>query len=122
MFVSGWRGKLVLLLDLDEHTGQFSGVRQYFQEADLPSPEGVYIGYPGNDRIVVGSRGFARARVTVLGRAAHSGASGTRGVNAVVRAAQLASSLDRLELPRARSTDPFNLPPQLTVTVTTGRL
>ena len=63
-----FQGALVLLLDLDEHTGGFAGVRSYLGNSRLPRPRGVYIGYPGNDRIVVGSRGFTRAALRVHGR------------------------------------------------------
>ena len=113
-------GALTLLFDVDEHTGGFAGVRQYI--ADTPAaarPTAVYIGYPGNDRIVVGSRGFERAVIVVSGRAAHSGASRERGSNAVLRAARLAERLTALALP-ARDAASFPLPPQVTVTAMHG--
>ncbi len=118
----GFSGRLVLLLDLDEHTGGFSGVRRYFNQLlKFPRPDGVFIGYPGNDRIVVGSRGFTRAELTVHGEAAHSGSSHNHGVNAVVRAARLAQRLEELPLPKtASATDDFPLSPQLTVTTMEG--
>ena len=112
-------GRLVLLLDLDEHTGGFSGVRRYFDQLSIfPRPDGVFIGYPGNDRIAVGSRGFTRAELTVHGEAAHSGSASNRGVNAVVRAARLAQQLAELPLPKME--DDFLLPPQLTITAIVG--
>lgn len=118
------RGRLVLLLDLDEHTGGFAGVRTYFdKQLQLPRPQGVFIGYPGNDRIVVGSRGFTRAILAVRGHSAHSGGTSQRGVNAVTRAAQLTLRLAELPLPERKSlraADDFSLPPQLTVTAIEG--
>lgn len=115
-----FNGKLVLLLDLDEHTGGFAGVRGYFAPgSNLPRPEGVFIGYPGNDRIIVGGRGFLRAKLVVRGKSAHSGSSRERGANAVLRAAALAQQLAALALP-PNSDSGFPLPPQLTVTAIQG--
>jgi succinyl-diaminopimelate desuccinylase len=111
-------GTLVLMLDLDEHTGRFTGIRRYFDSNHL-RPTGVYIGYPGNERIVTGGRGFLRAMVTVRGRAVHSGSSSRKGINAVVRAAQLVERLSALELPQDAG-DTFPLPPSLTVTSVQG--
>ena len=66
------RGAVHVLFDADEHTGRFGGVRAYL--AAIPRlPDAVSLGYPGNDCIVVGSRGFLRAKLHFSGRAAHSG-------------------------------------------------
>jgi succinyl-diaminopimelate desuccinylase len=115
---SGWCGTCVLLLDLEEHTGAFAGIRHYLQPSNgLPRPQGVFIGYPGNDRIVVGSRGFVRCVITLHGVAAHSGSSRGAGVNAIVRAANLVDRLSALRLPAVVTLDEqFPLPPNLTVT------
>lgn len=112
-------GRLGLLLDLDEHSGKFAGARRYFEGDPAPRPDGVLIGYPGIARIVVGSRGFLRARVAVHGVGAHSGSSSQRGENAVVRAARLVDTLHATVLP-ATALDDFGLPPQLTVTSIEG--
>lgn len=112
------RGSLALLLDLDEHSGRFTGVRRYFDSGRRVRPRGVYIGYPGNERIVVGGRGFLRAVLTVRGEAAHSGAGRRRGINAVARAARLVGELGACELPPAGGG--FELPPALTVTAIHG--
>jgi succinyl-diaminopimelate desuccinylase len=113
-------GRLMLLLDLDEHTGGFAGVRSYLDSLNREWPNGVYIGYPGNDRIVVGGRGFLRAVVKVRGRAAHSGSSRNHGINAVVRAANLVNTLSSLPLPTIETADPFPVPAKLTVTTCNG--
>ncbi|NML14705.1 M20 family metallopeptidase [Azohydromonas caseinilytica] len=112
-------GRLGLLLDLDEHSGGFGGARRFF-DAPARRPDGVLIGYPGCERIVVGARGFLRARVTVAGIAAHSGGSSQRGVNAVVRAARLVGELEALELARDSADTGFPRPAQLTVTALHG--
>lgn len=113
-------GELVLLFDAGEHSGQFSGVRAFFEGDARPEQvAGVLIGYPGDGQVVVGSRGFLRASVHVRGRAAHSGGVSQRGQNAVVKAAALVAALEarRAELPAA---DDFPLPPELTVTGIAG--
>jgi succinyl-diaminopimelate desuccinylase len=106
-------GTLGVLFDLDEHTGRFSGARAFFDAPDAPRPDGVLIGYPGVDRIVVGARGFVRARLVVRGIAAHSGGSNMRGLNAAIRGAGLAVALSEAALPVDRE---FGRPAQLTVT------
>lgn len=106
-------GTLGVLFDLDEHTGRFGGARAFFDSVHAPRPDGVFIGYPGSDRIVVGARGFVRAKLVVRGIAAHSGASSTRGLNAATRGAQLAAALNDLALD---ADEDFGRPAQLTVT------
>lgn len=109
--VDRWGGTLGVLFDLDEHSGGFGGARAFFDAA--PRPDVVVIGYPGDDSIVTGGRGFVRARLQVAGVAAHSGAATDRGVNAVQRASSLAQQLAALPL---GGTDPLlGLPPQLTL-------
>jgi succinyl-diaminopimelate desuccinylase len=69
-------GSLVLLFDLDEHTGHFGGATQYFEGPDAPRDiAGVMIGYPGMDKLVIDARGVYRAELRVHGTASHSGAS-----------------------------------------------
>ena len=65
-------GTLHVLFDADEHTGRFGGVRAYL-EAIPRLPDAVSLGYPGNDCIVAGSRGFLRARLHFAGKAAALG-------------------------------------------------
>ncbi len=154
--VAQLRGTLTVLFDADEHSGGFGGAKAYFggggafqragafqcdgtsQRAraagDPGAPEdgaGVMIGYPGVDQIVVGGRGFLRARIAVRGRSGHTGSewagdSGNAGSewvgdsdNAAVKAAYLVAVLARHGRPGP--TDPaLNLPPRLTVTAIHG--
>jgi succinyl-diaminopimelate desuccinylase len=44
-----WAGSVVLLLDVDEHTGAFGGARAFFEDPAGPRVDGVLIGYPGSD-------------------------------------------------------------------------
>jgi succinyl-diaminopimelate desuccinylase len=115
-------GRVGVLFDCDEHSGQFGGAHAFFDhphgDAGAPRPDGVLIGYPGMDRIVNGCRGFLRSKVTVHGVAGHSGASRQRGINAISRAAELARRLESLAVPPA--TEAFPLAPQLTITSIEG--
>lgn len=115
---SAMAGRLGVLFDLDEHSGGFGGARAFFGtplgDEPPPRPDIVVIGYPGDDQIVTGGRGFLRARLQVAGIAAHSGATGERGLNAIDRAVQLAGALAALPLPGPDAL--LGLPPQLTLT------
>lgn len=112
-------GRLTMLFDLDEHTGGFAGAKSYFGGISDPSAiGGVYIGYPGDRRIVVGSRGFYRATVTVYGKASHSGSSRAQGTNAINKAAELVLQIEKKppnQGARPRD-DSFPIGPQVTVT------
>ncbi|WP_051342334.1 M20 family metallopeptidase [Pseudonocardia spinosispora] len=113
-------GSLVLLCDVDEHTGGFGGAKRYFAGPDAPRDvAGVIIGYPGMGELVVGGRGVYRAVLRVHGRSAHSGSSSTPGSNAVTKAAQLVQVLSAADLPHGADRD-FPLPGKLTVTAIDG--
>ncbi len=108
------RGTLHILFDADEHTGRFGGVRAYLDAVVRP-PDAVSLGYPGNDGIVAGSRGFLRARLRFSGVAAHSGDAERRGVNALTKAAAFALRLAAPIFPDVRD-DAFPFGPAATVT------
>ncbi|RBQ18649.1 M20 family peptidase [Spongiactinospora rosea] len=112
-------GSLVLLFDVDEHTGGFGGAKAFFEDPQGPQRvDGVMIGYPGIDHVVIGGRGVLRARISVHGVAAHSG-SRSASPSAIAKAAQLVSALHALDLP-ATAGEAFPLPGKLTVTAITG--
>ncbi|MGH3899732.1 MAG: M20 family metallopeptidase [Pseudonocardiaceae bacterium] len=113
------RGSLVLLFDVDEHTGGFGGAKRYFEGPDAPDDvAGVMIGYPGMDKLVVGGRGVHRAKLHVHGVASHSGGSKTTP-SAIEKAANLIRVLSTAQLPDGASTD-FPLSGKLTVTAIDG--
>jgi succinyl-diaminopimelate desuccinylase len=115
-----WRGTLVLLFDVDEHTGGFGGAKRYFEGEDAPHDvAGVMIGYPGLTKLVVGGRGVHRAKLHVHGVASHSGSSSTTTPNAIEKAAHLVRVLSTAQLPEGASAS-FPLPGKLTVTAMTG--
>jgi succinyl-diaminopimelate desuccinylase len=113
-------GTLTLLFDADEHTGNFGGAKRYFTGPGAPQDvAGVMIGYPGNDRIVVGGRGFLRADLTIRGNAAHTGSERLGANNAIEKTAQLVASFAEHRVPA--DIDPrLGLPPKLTATKITG--
>ena len=85
------QGRLAVLFDCDEHTGGFAGAKTFL--ADYPNVAGAMIGYPGNDQVVVGARGFYRTTITLYGHGGHSGSTRRSGSNAVEKAARLVASL-----------------------------
>src|SRR5262249_9493542 len=106
------------VFDADEHTGIFHGIKT-FLEVVTRQPDAVLIGYPGNDKVITGSRGFLRGVITVFGTAAHSGSRSVKGFNAIAKMAQLINALGDTPLPA--ETDPyFNFGPQLNVTEIAG--
>lgn len=111
-------GKLCFVFDAEEHTGSFAGIRSYMDARGDAPLSGVMIGYPGNDRLITGARGFLRARLAIHGMGAHSGASGTRGVNAIDRARLLLQDLADAPMPAADAR--FPLPPKITPTTIRG--
>jgi succinyl-diaminopimelate desuccinylase len=113
----GLSGRLLALFDADEHTGRFAGARTFL--AAYPELDGVMIGYPGKDSVVIGARGFYRATLHVHGVAGHSGSSRRAGVNAIEKASALVQLLGDAALP-GDSAATFPLPPSLTVTAIEG--
>ncbi|TXL71066.1 M20 family metallopeptidase [Vineibacter terrae] len=108
------RGTVYVLFDADEHTGAFGGVKAFLAQA-VPRPLGAALGYPGDDALVIGSRGFLRVKVHVAGQAGHSGAVADRGMNAISKAAALISAIDAQPPPRG-SENLFTFGPCATVT------
>ncbi|MBN8764496.1 MAG: M20/M25/M40 family metallo-hydrolase [Thiobacillus sp.] len=111
-------GTLCFVFDAEEHSGSFAGIRRYMDVRGGAPLAGAMIGYPGNDRLITGARGFLRARLAIHGMGAHSGASGHRGVNAIDRARLLLQDLADAPLPAADAH--FPLPPRITPTSIRG--
>lgn len=112
------RGSVVLLFDVDEHTGGFGGAKAYFEGVDAPRRvAGVMIGYPGLEHVVTGGRGVLRAEVRVRAAGGHSG-SRRPEPGAVIKAADLVHALHAAPLPGV--TQSFPLPAKLTITAIRG--
>jgi succinyl-diaminopimelate desuccinylase len=115
----GLGGSVVLLFDVDEHTGGFGGAKAYFEGAAAARrADGVMIGYPGLDHVVTGGRGVLRARVHVHGTAGHSGSS-QPSAGAIAKAADLIRNLHEVPPPGPAGPE-FPLPAKLTVTAISG--
>ncbi|MET8029016.1 M20 family metallopeptidase [Streptomyces avermitilis] len=108
-------GILAVLLDVDEHTGNFGGAVALMKAIDPTTIAGAMIAYPGHDEVIVGGRGVFRARLHVSGKAGHSGSSKPNTANAVSRAARLVTMLENQPLPTP-VTGGFPQSPKLTVT------
>ena len=108
------RGAVHVLFDADEHAGGFGGVRAYLDAIARP-PDAVSLGYPGNDCIVVGSRGFLRAKLHFTGKAAHSGEIERTGINALTKAAAFALKVADATFPETHDAA-FPFGPAATVT------
>jgi succinyl-diaminopimelate desuccinylase len=109
-------GSITVLFDVDEHTGGFHGVKRYLAETS-GAVDGVLIGYPGLDHVVVGGRGFWRADVIAYGEAGHTGRGqdNAQQVNAAHKGAELVAALAKHRTPGP--VDPrLGLSPKLTVT------
>ncbi|HYZ86481.1 MAG TPA: M20/M25/M40 family metallo-hydrolase, partial [Bryobacteraceae bacterium] len=113
-------GAVTLVFDAEEHSGRFLGIQRAMASlSDDARVAGAMIGYPGQDKIVIGCRGFLRAEICIHGKAAHSGSSREHGVNAITRAVELAQNLQKAPLSQV-TTREFHLPPQLTITSIRG--
>jgi succinyl-diaminopimelate desuccinylase len=112
------RGGVDLLFDADEHTGRFGGVRAYLAAIGR-KPDAAVLGYPGNDELIRGSRGFHRVRLQVAGRAGHSGATDGSAVNAIGLLARLIAAIEAAPLPDEPE-GPFAFGPKVTVTEIAG--
>lgn len=112
------QGDLFVVFDADEHTGAFQGIKTFIENAPR-KPDIVMIGYPGNDGLVIGSRGFLRATITVFGTAAHSGSKSVKGFNAIKKMAHIVTSIHNEKFPRDED-EFFGFGPQANVTEITG--
>lgn len=110
------RTNIHFLFDADEHTGNFGGIKTYLELNS--SVDGFMIGYPGEDGVNIGSRGFYRAKITVYGTSEHSG-SIKKKENAIEKGVKLVQKLVKIQLPKEKNLS-FGLNPQLTVTGING--
>jgi succinyl-diaminopimelate desuccinylase len=113
-------GTVSLLLDVDEHTGGFRGIKRYLAETP-PDVTGVMIGYPGLDHVVIGGRGFWRAEIIVYGTpGTPAGVMTSRTRSTPPRRPPNSSSGSASTAGPARVDRTIGLPPRLTVTAMHG--
>lgn len=109
-------GQLYVLLDADEHTGNFGGVKAFLKEK--PRLDAVFIGYPGDQEIMIGARGFLRAKATVYGQAAHSGSRKPAIDDALLKMTELVQKIYSTPLPIESDSRFAN--PKVTITAVHG--
>lgn len=112
------RGDLFIVFDAEEHSGEFTGIKRFLEVAPK-TPEAVLIGYPGNHKLVIGSRGFLRCVLNVYGIAAHSGSKSVKGFNAIQKTARLIDAIYARGLPKETNLD-FSFGPEVNVTEIQG--
>lgn len=110
--------RVLLLVDSDEHTGRFGAVKRLVED-EKPHIKGVYIGYPGNETIKIGARGFYRAKISIYGVSSHTGASKPSTLNAIEKTSLLIQQLNDPPVPDEVDKS-FGLGAQRTTTAVIG--
>lgn len=112
--VDGRRRRVSIVFDCDEHSGRFGGIKSYTQQYGYP--QHCAIGYPGQDEIVTGSRGFHRTTVTLRGAMGHSGADTVPGELAADKLQRLLAAVSAFNARKTPVDPAFPLGPRATVT------
>jgi succinyl-diaminopimelate desuccinylase len=108
-----------IFFDCDEHSGRFAGIKRFVQLYGYPA--NCIIGYPGNDKIVIGSRGFFRTSITLRGTLAHAGSGKPLRESAVEKLALLIQNINQFQEADRVITEEFPLAPKGSVThISTG--
>jgi succinyl-diaminopimelate desuccinylase len=112
----GMKRGLLVFFDAAEHTGKFEGTKALLKS--YKNILGALIGYPGNDQLCIGSRGFYRAYAHVEGTSTHSGSRKELKDNAIDTAIEFIAELKkiRFEPPKGE----FPNPPKISVTAIHG--
>lgn len=112
------RGALHLLLDGDEHTGSFGGAKAFVEKTG-GRVSFIAIGYPGNQKIAIGARGFFRATLRTFGDEIHSGSASGEAQSAILKMSKLVEGLALQRFPPEEDPD-FHFGPSLNVTEIRG--
>ena len=110
-------GKLVIAFDSDEESGNFSGMKTLLKEG--LKGDFCLIAYPGNDEIMIGSRGLIRFSIKTFGETVHTGSRKRKGKNAIYEMIKVINFLSRYRLPEERDKY-FCFGPRLTVSMIKG--
>ncbi|MFA8451910.1 MAG: M20 family metallopeptidase [Bacteroidales bacterium] len=105
------------LFDVDEHSGQFNGIKAYLNSNNDISA--FALGYPGSERLIIGSRGFYRCSIIFYGISQHSGSSKKVEANAINKATEFIDYVSKINLETQVSKD-FNIPPRISITEING--
>jgi acetylornithine deacetylase len=111
-----WRNGVRIVLTADEEIGCI-GSKHLISTGTL-RPKRLVVGEPTSLRVARAGKGYCLARVTILGREAHSALPG-QGVSAVYAAAHLVSALEQLSHQLAAEIHSLFNPPFTTLNVGT---
>jgi acetylornithine deacetylase len=111
-----WSQGLRIVLTADEEVGCIGSKRLI--AADILKPRCLIVGEPTRLHVARAGKGYCLARVTILGREAHS-ALPTQGISAIYAAAHLILALEQLSHDLASEPHPLFDPPFTTLNVGT---
>ena len=110
------RGTIFFLADSDEHSGRFGAIKSVVSRESSRKFSGAFIGYPGDESIKSGARGFYRARIVFYGTSQHTGSSKKNFDDAIQKAIFFGKYLyDERNIVEVGSRD-FSLPPKISIT------
>jgi acetylornithine deacetylase len=111
-----WRNGLRIVLTADEEIGCI-GSKQLIA-SNVLTPKRLVVGEPTSLRVARAGKGYCLARVTILGREAHS-ALPSQGISAIYAAAHLVSALEQLSWQLTKEVHELFDPPFTTMNVGT---
>jgi len=112
-------GQIDFLFDADEHTGNFTGIESYIKNLNGKKIDGVFIGYPGNDDIKIGARGFLRLKLVFNGEMEHTGSKNISNNNAIIKANLFITKLNNASITKSKNAY-FTYGPKITITKICG--
>ena len=112
-YIKNSNKNFIIYFDADEHTGKFHGSRALIKR--YPNIKGIFCLYPGNDKLIIGSRGFYRTIANIYGKAEHAGSRNNSPDNAILNTCKFVKSLE-LNL----MANKYPLPPKISVTAIHG--
>jgi succinyl-diaminopimelate desuccinylase len=110
-------GKIIMVFDSDEEAGSQTGIRDVLDSG--VRADACIVGEPmSKNKLVIGSRGIYRFRITTKGQTAHTGSTRTMGINAVSKMAKIITQLESIK-PRYEKHE-LCPPPRITTSVVKG--
>ncbi|MFH1586644.1 MAG: M20 family metallopeptidase [Candidatus Diapherotrites archaeon] len=87
-------GKITLVFNSDEESGNHSGIREVLDSGI--TADACLVGEPMKDKkIKIGYRGIYRFRIVTRGQTSHTGHVGDKGVNAITKMAKILLALEK---------------------------
>ncbi len=114
-----FNGNIYLSFNADEQCGSLIGAREIIPKA--PKADICMLGYQEFDEISIGARGWLRLHLQTIGKAVHTGARSSTGINAIHSMARVINALTSIRLKTKKNTF-FWFGPSLNVTTVRGGL